>query len=319
MADNKWETTDIPDLTGKTYLVTGATNGLGLASALELARHGGRVIVAGRNLERLKATVADVAAVATGASPESVQLDLASLASVREAAAAIAELTPTIDVLLNNAGVMATPQEQTVDGFELQIGTNHLGHFALTGLLLPLIPHEGTNTTSDPGRVVTVASLAHKRGRVVVDDLSFSERKYSPFSAYGQSKLANLLFTYELARRSKAAGWSLIAAAAHPGVSATNLFNAGPEMANNPLVKAGNKAFELVVSQSAEDGAMPSLYAATAAGVVSGDYFGPDGVFEVRGHPKRVSSSSAANDESVASDLWQKSEELTGVSFDFAQ
>ena len=320
---NKWQAKDIPDLSGRTYVVTGATSGLGLASALEFARHGGRVIVTGRNPQRLASALDAVGAAATGEDAISIALDLASLASIREAAAAIAEATDAVDVLLNNAGVMATPRGETKDGFELQVGTNHLGHFALTGLLLPLIPHGAatadgnSGNTATPGRVVTVASIAHKNGKVVVDDLFFENRKYSPMAAYGQSKLANLLFTAELARKAKAANWNLIAAAAHPGLSATNLFRSGSTLMNNPIVQAGNKAVELVVSQSAEDGALPSLYAATAPGVISGDYYGPDGIMEIRGNPKRANRTAAARDEALAADLWRKSEELTDVHYNF--
>lgn len=322
----KWTADDIPELTGLTYVVTGATSGIGLASATELASHGGRVIVTGRNPDKLASATEQVAAAATKAPPESVRMDLASLASIREAAAEIAGLAPRVDVLLNNAGVMATPQGLTEDGFELQIGTNHLGHFALTGLLLPLLPHletsagAGGRLAADEGRgrVVTVASLAHKNARVAVEDLSFETRQYQPWLAYGQSKLANLLFNSELARRARTAGWTLLSVASHPGVSATNLFAAGASGSRNPVTQAGNKAIESLISQSAEEGARPSLYAATATGVQSGEYYGPDGLFEIRGSPKRVSPSASARNATRAAELWELSEELTGVTFDFS-
>lgn len=314
---NKWTADDIPDLAGLTYVVTGATSGLGLASAAEFAGHGGRVIVTGRNPAKLAEATERVSAAATQDPPESVRMDLASLASVREAAAEIAEMAPRVDVLLNNAGVMATPYRLTEDGFELQIGTNHLGHFALTGLLLPLMPHSET-LAEDSGRVVTVASLAHKNARVAVEDLSFETRQYQPWLAYGQSKLANLLFSSELARRARTAGWTLISVASHPGVSATNLFAAGSSGARNPVTQAGNRAVESLISQSAEAGAQPSLYAATAPGVQSGEYYGPDGLLEMRGHPKRVSPNASARNPTRAAELWALSEELTGVTFDFS-
>jgi NAD(P)-dependent dehydrogenase (short-subunit alcohol dehydrogenase family) len=306
-----WTANDIPDLSGKTYVITGTTSGLGTASAIEFAKHGGSVILTGRNRTKLSETLSTVELAATGAAPKAVELDLADLKSVHKAADEIRQLTSTIDVLLNNAGVMATPKGTTEDGFERQIGTNHLGHFALTGLLLPNIP------AHDRARIVTVASLAHKAGKVVPEDLSFENRRYDPWSAYGQSKLANLLFTLELAQKAKAAGWNLIAAAAHPGFSATNLINSGPSITQNRIGRAGATGFSKLVSQSAEDGALPSLFAATAPEVLSGDYYGPGGFLEVRGAPKKVGRTSAAKDGEVAAALWERSEQLTGVSFDF--
>jgi NAD(P)-dependent dehydrogenase (short-subunit alcohol dehydrogenase family) len=312
----KWTPESIPDLTGRTYVVTGATSGLGLVSAAEFAGHGGRVIVTGRNPAKLTQATERVSAAATHAPPESVRMDLASLASIHDAATQIAGLTSRVDVLLNNAGVMATPHEVTEDGFELQIGTNHLGHFALTGLLLPLLHHQ-ESTTESSGRVVTVASLAHKNARVATEDLFFETREYQPWLAYGQSKLANLLFSSELARRAQAAGWSLISVAAHPGVSATNLFDGDSSATRNPLSKVGNKAVESLISQSAEEGAQPLLYAATAPDVASGAYYGPDGLFEIRGKPKQVSPNASARNPKRAAELWAISEELTGVTYDF--
>ena len=307
----KWTTADIPALTGKTFVVTGTTSGLGTESAMELAKHGAAVIVTGRNPEKLATTLAAVAAQATGPAPQAVTLDLADLVSVTRAAEEIRELAPEIHGLLNNAGIMATPKSQTKDGFESQIGTNHLGHFALTGLLLPNIP------AHQHARVVTVSSIAHKRGKVVPEDLSYENRRYDPWSAYGQSKLANLLFTLELTELAKQAGWNLIAAAAHPGVSSTNLLSAGPAIMQNWVGRTVGEGFTKVVGQSAADGALPSLYAATAPDVHSGDYIGPDGLMEMRGSPKKVGRSGAAQDTVVALDLWDKSEALTGVTYDF--
>lgn len=308
-----WTAESMPDLSGRTYVVTGATSGIGLASAAEFAAHGGQVVVTGRNPEKLERAMGIVSSVATGPQPMAVLLDLASLRSVREAAAEILDNVSRIDVLLNNAGVMATPRAATDDGFELQIGTNHLGHFALTGLLLRAIPHDGSDS-----RVVTVASLAHRTGRVDPDDLSFERRRYQPWIAYGQSKLANLLFTAELDRRIRAVGWSLKSLAAHPGWAATNLGNEGSSLTQHIVAQTGARLVQAVIGQSAEDGALPSLYASTAQDVFSGDYYGPDGFLESRGTPKRVGRASSARDPEAARRLWQVSEDLTGVDFGLA-
>ncbi len=308
----KWNTTDIPDLNGRTYVITGATSGLGLATAVELARHRAEVIVTGRNPDRLQQALEAVSAEATGAAPAQVLMDLASLASVREAARQIIAATDQVNVLINNAGVMATPQNVTVDGFELQIGTNHLGHFALTGLLLEAMSLDDPATDN---RVVNVSSGAHRMGKVNVADLNYMDRKYNPWQAYGQSKLANLLFTLELQRKAAAAGWSLRSLAAHPGWSATNLQFSGPKMAQNVVGKYTTKVANAVIGQSAEDGALPQLRAATDPAAESGEYYGPDGFMEMRGKPVIVDRSSDAQDEINAAALWELSEELTDVTF----
>lgn len=305
-----WTAEEIPDLAGRTFVVTGATSGLGLASAAEFAAHNAQVVVTGRNPEKLAKAMEIVNSVATGPAPADVLLDLASLESVRRASAEILDRFPRVDVLLNNAGVMATPRESTPDGFELQIGTNHLGHFALTGLLLPAIPHTGADA-----RVVTVSSMAHRAGRVDPDDLSFEHRRYQPWIAYGQSKLANLLFVWELDQRARAAGWTIKSVASHPGWSATNLAFAGPSFTQHLVGRAGIKMVNAVIGQSAHDGALPSMYAATASDVISGDYYGPDGFLETRGKPKRVGRTDAAKDDAIARRLWEVSEELTGVDY----
>lgn len=309
---SNWTTDDIPDLGGRTYLVTGATSGLGIHTAAALAAHGADVIVTGRNPDKLVDSVRFVSAAASGPPPTSQLLDLADLAVVRQAADRICADHAVLHGLVNNAGVMATPFRTTVDGFELQIGTNHLGHFALTGLLLPIMPIH--DPTAD-ARVVTVSSAAHRSGKVVPDDLSFSHRRYQPWVAYGQSKLANLLFTAELQRRADAAEWALKAVAAHPGWSATNLQEAGPRLAQNPIGRAAVKVGNALFAQSAEDGALPTLYAATAPDVISAEYFGPGGPFEARGHPTRVGRSAAATDLEAARRLWEVSVELTGVDY----
>ncbi len=306
MTDN-WTSDDITGVDGATVLITGANSGLGLETAKALAGHGAQVVMAGRNPQKL----ARAAAAVEGVRPATLQLDLADLSSVRTAAAEVAQLVPQLDVLINNAGVMATPFERTADGFERQIGTNHLGHFALTGLLLPLLHH-------DHARVVNVSSAAHRMGDIDPDDLNYDRRGYSSWPAYGQSKLANLLFTAELDRRAQAAGWDLVAAAAHPGYAATNLQTSGPWYARNPIGKAASRVMNLILAQSAEAGARPQLYAAVGSDVVGNDYFGPDGFRESRGHPVRVGRRSEASDPDLAARLWNASEALTGVVYDWS-
>ncbi|MFN8125277.1 MAG: oxidoreductase [Candidatus Nanopelagicales bacterium] len=306
----KWTDDDLPDLSGRTYVVTGATSGLGLQTATALAAHGAQVVLTGRDPDRLGRSVAEVAATATGPDPVGQLLDLADLGSVRAAAEELIAAHPTIHVLINNAGVMAPPRGTTVDGFELQIGTNHLGHYALTGLLLPALPV--ADATAD-ARVVTVASGAHRMGDVDPDDLNFERRSYQPWRAYGQSKSANLLFTAELDHRAHAAHAHLVAAAAHPGWAATNLQFAGPSLAQNRIGRTLTSGANLLMGQSARAGAWPTLYAATESDVRGDDYIGPDGLFEQRGHPRHVGRNSAASDPDTARRLWEVSEELTGV------
>lgn len=307
-----WTSADVPDQSGRTALVTGANSGLGLATSVGLAAAGARVIMACRDRGRGEGAVATVRRRVPDADVALLRLDLASLSSVREAAAAVPGLLPVaaggLDVLVNNAGVMATPFRVTEDGFEQQIGINHLGPFALTGLLLPLL------LDAAAPRVVTVSSLAHRSGRVDVDDLSWTRRSYRAWGAYGQSKLANLLFTRELARRSAAAGLPLCAVAAHPGYAATNL-QYGTAGTLSGVGRFVARVVNAVVGQSPERGALPSLYAATAPQVRNGEYDGPDGFMEQRGGPEPVGRSAAAEDDATARALWQRSEELTGVRY----
>jgi NAD(P)-dependent dehydrogenase (short-subunit alcohol dehydrogenase family) len=304
----KWTADDIPEQDGRTVVVTGANSGLGLRSAEALARKGARVLLACRNAEKAAAALADVEACATTAAPSVVALDLADLASIENAAKEIATRVDRVDVLMNNAGVMAIPLRRTADGFEMQFGTNHLGHFALTARLLPLL------LASEAPRVVSTSSQAHRIGRMRWDDIHW-RNGYSKWRAYGQSKLANLLFTFELDRRAKKAGTPLIAAAAHPGYAATHLQAVGPEMSNSSvmtrLMEMGNGIF----AQSDAQGAWPQLYAATMPDVKGGEYFGPDALFEQKGHPKRVGCTRAARDEAAAARLWTLSERETGVTF----
>jgi NAD(P)-dependent dehydrogenase (short-subunit alcohol dehydrogenase family) len=292
----KWTAADIPDQTGRVAVITGANTGLGYETAAALAEHGAHVVLAVRNLDKGKDAAARITATSPHADVALQELDLTSLESIRAAADQLRSDHDHIDLLINNAGVMMTPKSTTKDGFELQFGTNHLGHFAFTGLLLDrLLPVPGS-------RVVTVSSIGHRVGRIRFDDLQ-SERSYGRMRAYGRSKLANLLFTYELERR--LVGLHTIAAAAHPGSSSSELSRNVP-----PLVQALFTPLEL---QGADMGALPTLRAATDPGVLGGQYFGPDGFGEMRGYPKVVSSSGRSHDVDVQRRLWAVSEELTGV------
>ncbi|HEX2284469.1 MAG TPA: SDR family NAD(P)-dependent oxidoreductase [Mycobacterium sp.] len=298
---SKWTTADIPDQTGRTAVITGANTGLGYETAAALAAKGAHVVLAVRNLEKGKAAADLIARRTPGASVALQELDLTSLESVRAAAEQLKSNYDAIDLLINNAGVMMTPKSTTKDGFELQFGTNHLGHFALTGLLLDRV-------LAAPGsRVVTVSSTGHRFARGIrFDDLQW-EHSYSRVGAYGQSKLANLMFTYELQRRLH--GTNTIAAAAHPGGSNTELAR------NLPVAFRGLATVVAPLMQRPEMGALPILRAATDPGVLGGQYFGPDGFGEQRGYPKVVASSQASHDTAAQRRLWTVSEELTGVTF----
>jgi NAD(P)-dependent dehydrogenase (short-subunit alcohol dehydrogenase family) len=287
----RWTVTDVPDQSGRTIVVTGANSGLGEASARALAAHRAHVVLACRNIAKGEAAAARM----TG-DVEVRALDLADLASVRSFAAA----TDSFDVLINNAGVMAVPFARTADGFELQMGTNFLGHFALTGLLLPKITE----------RVVSISSPAHRLGRLVLDDLNWERRRYRRWPAYAQSKLADLMFAYELHRRLVRNGSALRSIAAHPGYAATALQGHAHRLEDR-VIAVGNR----VVAQSADQGALPMLYAATMPDVSGGEYFGPDGWAEMRGQPTRVRSSRRSMDVETAGRLWACAEQLTGVTF----
>jgi NAD(P)-dependent dehydrogenase (short-subunit alcohol dehydrogenase family) len=289
-------------------VVTGANSGLGWFTARHLAAAGARVVLACRSASKAEAAMADIRRDVPAADLSFQPLDLASLASVRAAADALRAAHPRVDLVVNNAGIMAIPRTLTADGFEMQIGTNHLGHFALTGLLLPTL-------RDTPGaRVVTVSSVAHRLGRMNFDDL-MGERRYGKWSAYGQSKLSNLLFTYALAARLERAGAALIAVAAHPGYSDTNLQSVGPQAEGSAVgawfAKVGNRLF----AQPAEAGALPSLFAATDPSVRNADYVGPDGFREFWGSPRVVHSNAASHDAASQARLWEVSEALTGVTF----
>ncbi len=301
---DKWTASRIPDQHGRIAIVTGANSGLGLVTARELARAGASVVLACRDTQKGDAAAREITAAAPGSQVEVSALDLGSLASVRAFAERFGASRDGLDLLINNAGVMAPPRRETADGFELQFGTNHLGHFALTGLLIDRM--KGRNDA----RVVNVSSGAHRWGRMNFDDLQ-GQRKYRRWSAYGQSKLANLLFAFELDRRLRTAGSPILSVAAHPGYAATNLQSAAAPTFDRMLMAVANR----VMAQSAEKGALPTLYAATQPGLEGGVYIGPDGLFEQRGYPTQVSSRPAARDEEVARKLWSVSEELTGVQF----
>jgi NAD(P)-dependent dehydrogenase (short-subunit alcohol dehydrogenase family) len=303
-SNGKWTTGDIPDQSGRVAVVTGANTGLGYHTAAALAQAGARVVLAVRNLEKGNLALARIVAAHPTADVTLQELDLSALASVRAAAAALRKAYSRIDLLINNAGVMWTPKQVTADGFEMQFGTNHLGHFALTGLLLDnLLPVRGS-------RVVTVSSMGHRlRAAIHFDDLQW-ERSYDRYAAYGQSKLANLLFTYELQHRLAEHQQNTVAVAAHPGASSTELARSIPMLLKPVFAVAGPLLF-----QGAAMGALPTLRAATDPGVEGGQYYGPDGLGEQRGHPKVVSSSAQSHDEDLQHRLWTVSEELTGVRY----
>jgi len=287
-----WSTNDIPDLTGRTVIITGANSGIGRAAAHACAAAGGRVVLAVRDADKGQAAAASMPG-----KTEVRRLDLASLQSVREFAAG---WEGEIDLLINNAGVMVPPLTRTAEGFELQFGTNHLGHFALSNLLLEHVS----------GRVVTVSSTAHRFGSIDFDDLNWERKPYKAWRAYGQSKLANLLFTAELQRRLSAADSTVLATAAHPGYASTNLqFHSGRRLLELISV-VGNR----VIAQDADGGALPTLYAAVAD-IPGNSFAGPGGFMEQRGAPKLVGRSDAAKDTDVARRLWNVSEALTGVRF----
>lgn len=304
-----WTENDIPDLSGKTMIVTGGNSGIGYEAAQELARKGAQVVLACRNLDKAREAALRIKEIYPNAAVDLMALDLTSLTSVRAFAPAFLEKYPELHVLCNNAGVMALPYRKTADGFEMQLGTNHLGHFALTGLLLERL------LSTPQSRVVNVSSTAHRIGRMSFDDLN-SEKSYGKWRAYGQSKLANLLFTYELQRKLEAAKAETISVACHPGYAATNLQAAGPRMEGSSLMESITDLGNRLLAQSAAMGALPTLYAATADEIRGGDYIGPDGFFENTGYPKKTQSNARSHDRADAARLWGLSEKLTGVSYE---
>ncbi len=302
---DKWTLADMPSQRGKLAVVTG-TGGLGYEDALALARAGAEVVLAGRNAEKGEAAIANIRREVPSASVQFEQLDLASLKSVRAFTDRIGAAHDRLDILINNAGVMVPPQRQvTEDGFELQFGTNYLGHFALTAGLMPLL-RRGRDA-----RVVNLSSIAARTGQIHFDDMQFAQN-YVPMAAYGQSKIACLMFALELQRRSVAAGWGVTSLAAHPGVSRTDLLHNAP---GRMSLMGLSRTYLWFLFQPVAQGALPTLYAATAPDIEGGGYYGPNGMMEVRGYPAKANIPGQALDETAASQLWSVSENLTGFRF----
>jgi len=308
-----WTAADVPDLSGKTVVVTGANSGLGFEATRVFARKGARVVMACRRTERGADAADEIRETVPDADLDVRACDLADLSAVESFASGVRDAYDELHLLCNNAGVMAIPRRETADGFEMQLGVNHLGHFALTGHLLDRL-------VATPGetRVVTHSSGAHEQGDMDFDDLH-REESYGKWEAYGQSKLANLLFAYELQRRLDDAGISeTISVACHPGYADTNLQTRGPEMEGSTLKRYAMRAANAVLAQSAERGALPLLYAATASDIEGGDYVGPGGLFDMRGYPEKQRSNDKSYDEARAERLWEVSAVQTAVSYDFA-
>jgi NAD(P)-dependent dehydrogenase (short-subunit alcohol dehydrogenase family) len=312
--NTSWTIADISDQAGKRVLITGANSGIGYYAALELARKGADVVLACRNERRGAQALAAIASDSPGAKTELALIDLASLSSIRAFAQKELALHRPIHILVNNAGVMAPPKRQeTADGFELQFGTNVLGHFALTAQLMPALEQAAADSTDRP-RVVTIASIAHKGGQLDFDDLQ-SARSYSPMRAYRQSKLADLMFAFELDRRLRAAHSRVMSVAAHPGVADTNLFRAGEQ---SPAIERALRNFAgrfiKLALNSGRAGALPTLYATTSKDVRDGGYFGPKGLFEARGsNVGEARVAGQARDNAAAGRLWKACEMLTGI------
>ncbi|MGW5365957.1 oxidoreductase [Actinopolymorpha pittospori] len=308
MASISWTADHIPDLSGRTAVVTGANSGLGFRVAVELARYGATVVMACRDLRRGEAALKQLGQEVGRSSVELRQLDLSDLSSVRAFATEMKTAHRVLDILVNNAGIMAIPRQQTADGFEMQLGVNHLGHFALTGALLPSL------AAAPDAKVVTVSSQMHAIGTIAFEDL-MSERRYGPWRAYGQSKLANLLFTFELQRRVDRAGLRISSLASHPGYAATNLQSAALQTRKQAWIRQAGETVTRIVAQPAAQGALPTLYAATMADARGGEFFGPDSFGGSRGYPTRVKASAKAYDPPTAAQLWHRSTELTGVDY----
>jgi len=300
-----WTADQVPDLTGKTFVVTGGNSGIGLEAARVFVQKGGRVVLGCRSAERAMPAVTVLAAERPGADVSFLAVDLADLASIRRFAERLHTECKCIDVLVNNAGVMRLPQSKTADGFEMQFGTNHLGHFALTGLVLDLL------LAAPKPRVVTVGSHAHRKGEIHFDDL-MSEQRYDRWEAYCQSKLANLLFHFELGRRS-----DILTAACHPGYTATKLVSANARLRGSTVAQGFWAVVNRFIAQDAASGAQPTIYAATMPDVQVGDYYGPNGFMEMWGAPVKVEATAAAHDPERAARLWTASADLTGVTYSF--
>ena len=305
-----WTTADLPALDGHTVVVTGANSGLGLAGTRAFADAGATVVMACRSVERGDRAATDVRESVPHADLDVREFDLASLASVESFATDLRAAYDAVDVLCNNAGLMAIPRRETEAGFEMQLGVNHLGHFALTGRLL-----DALRAADGESRVVTQSSGLHERGRIDFDDLQ-GVNAYDKWDAYAQSKLANLLFAYELDRRLKAAAADVVSLGGHPGYADTNLQRRGPEASGSRMRLWGMKVANALFAQSAEGGALPLCYAATADGLEGGEYVGPGGFMDMRGAPAVQESSGRSRDQETARRLWDVSEDLTGVTYD---
>ena len=310
-----WTTDDILDQSGKLVIITGATGGLGLETALVLAAKGAEVVLAARNPTKGAEAERLIRARHPGADVRFGLLDLGDLSSISAFADRHLTAGRPIDILINNAGVMALPTRQvTTDGFEMQFGTNYLSHFALTGRLLPLL--SATHSRHEGARVVQLSSIAHRGGRIRLDDLNYEKTAYKPWPVYQQSKLAMLMFAIELDRRSQAQGWKLTSAAAHPGFARTDLIANGPAQSGaGGFMMAAGRLLQPFISHSAADGALPTLLAATGPTVKGGDYYGPQRVMEMKGPPGSAEIKPQARDAEIAQRLWAESERLTGVRY----
>lgn len=309
-----WTADDVPDQRGRTAVVTGANSGIGLETARELARNGASVVMACRSVDRGERAADDVRRDVPDADLRVEHCDLASLESIRSFASRVEDDALAVDVLVNNAGTMAIPRRETEDGFEMQFGVNHLGHFALTGLLLESL----LDGRGQPARVVTVSSALHERGELDFDDLH-GERAYDEWGAYAQSKLANVLYAYELERRFRAAEANALSVAVHPGYADTRLQFRGIEGRGTRLRAGVRRLANALLAQSAARGALATLYAATAPAVEGGAYYGPGGLMNMRGAPERQRSSERSYDRETARRLWEVSRSLTGVSYDLPE
>lgn len=308
-----WTATDMPHLRDRTAVVTGATSGLGRSTAIALARAGAQVVFATRDVDKTNAVMDDIRAALPTADLQHLHLDLSDLSSVKLAAKELHDRHGRIEILVNNAGVMNTPKRHTADGFELQFGVNHLGHFAFTGAIIDLLAD-----AIDP-RVVTVSSGLARIGSINLDDPNFESRRYVGWTAYGQSKLANQVFAVELHRRLRVARSPIASMAAHPGFAATNLQTAGSKMRGGlraRIMTPVNLAANAIFAQNSDMGALPQLFAATAPTAASGHYYGPDGLLEQRGHPTEVQLLPEALDRELGTRLWRLSEHLTGFTWD---